>query len=258
LCAIGCRGLLARLAGATRLAAFAMAGTGLAGSAGLAGCASGPAPPDWRLEASAALERAVDAQLSGQSRVASVEFDRARRELGRTGRVDLAAHGVLVACASRVAALDFSRCSAADPLRADLPEPLLAYADYLDGTLDGMPLPAARAALLPPAQQVARAAGADAVKRHAAIAAIEDPFSRLLAAAVALRDGTASPAVIATAIDTASERGWRVPLLAWLGVEKRRAELSGDPQAAGRLQRRIDRVLDSAAPRKPSTDAPAN
>ena len=55
----------------------------------LAGCASGPAPPDWQLHASQATERAVNAALAGDSRIEAREMALARDALSRTGRPDL-------------------------------------------------------------------------------------------------------------------------------------------------------------------------
>ena len=65
------------------------------------------------------------------------------------------------------------------------------------------------------------------------------PLSRLVAAAVLLRRGDATPASLQTAVDTASAQGWRRPLLAWLGVQALRAEQAGAADEAARLRRRI-------------------
>jgi hypothetical protein len=40
------------------------------------------------------------------------------------------------------------------------------------------------------------------------------------------------------AVDTASQQGWRRPLLAWLGVQIGLAERAGQEQEAQRLRRR--------------------
>ncbi|HQR56360.1 MAG TPA: hypothetical protein PLW72_10250, partial [Burkholderiaceae bacterium] len=69
----------------------------------LAACSSTPAAPEWQTSASSALDRAVRAYLVGNSRVAGVEFDLARRELASTGRADQVALAVLTRCAVRVA-----------------------------------------------------------------------------------------------------------------------------------------------------------
>ena len=57
-----------------------------------------------------------------------------------------------------------------------------------------------------------------------------------------MKSGTLTPADISTAIDAASAQGWRRPLLAWLTVQARRAEESGDQAALGRIRRRIEFV----------------
>ena len=205
----------------------------------LAACASTPPPPDWRLNAHSSLERAMNAHLSGDSRVAEAEFKRARAELSRTGRADQVARGELLRCAAQVASLVFEPCAGFEPLRADAPAAESAYADYLAG-----PINAAQAALLPPQQRAMSAANSNAGSDLAALQAVTDPLSRLVAAAVSLRSGRASPALIDVAINTASDQGWRRPLLAWLGVAKLRA--AADPAEAERLQRRIQLVLGAS------------
>jgi hypothetical protein len=86
---------------------------------------------------------------------------------------------------------------------------------------------------------------ADEAAANKAVAGIKEPLPRLVAAALLLKTGRADPATLALAVDTASERGWRRPLLAWLEVELKRARDAGDSAAAGRIQRRIDLVMAS-------------
>jgi len=208
----------------------------------LAACAGGPAPPDWQANARSALDQAVAADLRGDSRSARQDFDRARTEIRRTGRADLLARAELLRCAARVASLDFVACDGFEPLRPDAAAPELAYADYLAG------LPVAdRIALLPAAQR-APAAAPDAATAAAALPAIADPLSRLVAAGVLLRTGRASPATLTLAVDTASAQGWRRPLLAWLGLQLQRAESAGDSAAVATLRRRIG-LVQSPPPR---------
>jgi hypothetical protein len=203
----------------------------------LAGCASGPPVPDWQQAARGALDLAVAAELRGDSRIATLEFDRARAEIARTGRPDLLARAELLRCATQVASLQLGPCAAFEALRADAAPPERAYADHLLGQLAP-----ARAALLPAAQQAVLALGpapADTVA-VAALQALADPVSRLVGAAVLLQAGRAGPLVVQQAVDTASAQGWRRPLLAWLGVQRQRAASAGDGAEAARLQRRID------------------
>lgn len=207
-------------------------------AAALAGCASGPKPAEWQLEAKGAIERSVAAWLEGNSRVEGVELTRARSELSSTGRIDLMARAELLHCASHVASLVFESCAGFEKLRQDAPAAERAYADYLAGKLQ-----AQDAALLPPPQRAA--AGGD-------VAAIEDPLSRLVAAGVLFQSGRASPALLQQAVDTASAQGWRRPLLAWLGVQAELADKGGNTEEAARLRRRIALTQDVAAkPAKP-------
>ncbi len=194
----------------------------------LAACSSNPPPPDWPAEAKGSSERATEAWLSGDNRIEAAEFGRARAEVARTGQVALVARLELLRCATRVASLVVEACAGFDALEA--------YARYLAGTAQ-----AADAALLPEAH---RALVGNATP-DTALAAIKDPLSQLVAAGVLFRSGRATPGVIATAVDTASARGWRRPLLAWLKVQQQRAQTAGDAAAAAALQRRIDLVAPS-------------
>ncbi len=208
----------------------------------LVACSSGPKTPDWQMEAKTAMDRAIAAYLEGNSRVEAQEFARARSELSSTGRSDLMARAELLRCASRVASLVLEPCAAFEPLRPDAPAAERAYADYLAGQLQPQD-----AALLPAPQRAAAAAGADV----AALQAIADPLSQLVAAGVMFRAGRASPAVLQLAVDTASSQGWRRPLLAWLGVQLQLAEKGGDTEAAARLRRRIALTQNPALGSKP-------
>ena len=185
----------------------------------LAACASAPPPPDWQLNAKGALERAASAYLAGNSRVEAVEFARARAEVARTGRPDLLATLELNRCAWRVASLVFEDCAGFAPLAQDAGPAERDYAAYLAGT----------------------------GRAPAALAGIEDPLSKLVAAGVLLRSGRADPATFRLAADTASAQGWSRPLLAWLQAALLRAEAGGDAEEAARLKRRIGHILGGPA-----------
>ena len=179
----------------------------LSAAIALGGCASGPAAPDWQLNASQALEAFQRGYLSGDTRGSEVDFARARAELARTGREDLVARAELVRCAVRAASLEFDDCPGFQPLRAGAGPEELSYDQYLRG--------------------------------QGAYQGAEDPLSRLVAAGVRFRAGGIDPAGIHAAIEIASAQGWRRPLLAWLGVQAKRAEDSGDSETAARLRRRM-------------------
>ncbi len=199
----------------------------------LAGCASHPPVPDWQGNARSATERAVAAYLVGDARIELAEFARARSEVGRTGRADLLARVELTHCAAQVASLVFGPCAGFEALRADAAAPERAYADYLRAQATP-----ADVALLPEAHRASAGNGP--------IDGVADPLARLIAAGVRFEAGRADPALIASAVDTASAQGWRRPLLAWLGVQLKLARQAGASDEAERLRRRI--ALAQGAP----------
>ncbi len=207
-------------------------------------CSSGPKPADWQVEAKGAMDRSVAAYLEGNNRVEQAELARARAALTSTGRADLLANAELRRCASRVASLVFEPCAGFEALRLDATAAQRAYADYLRGQLQPQD-----AALLPDSQRAAATGNA------AAVAVLGDPLSQLVAAGVLLRSGQSNAAVAEAAVNTASSRGWRRPLLAWLKLQADGAAQRGNPEQAVRLQRRIALIESAAAPAK-SASAP--
>lgn len=214
---------------------------GLLAGLALAACSTKPPIPDWQMNAHGAAQKAVEAYLSGQNRVATLEFGRARQETARTGQPTLMARVVLLECAARVASLQFEPCTAFEPLRPDTEPAERAYADYLAGQLAPQ-----YAALLPPTQRAAAVVAAGGAAP--VLAAIPDALSRLVAAGVLLQTGRADPATLALAVDTASEQGWRRPLLAWLMAQAEWAEKAGAVEEAARLRRRMALVEQGGAP----------
>jgi hypothetical protein len=202
-------------------------------AAALAGCASKAPTPEWQMNAHGSLERYMSSALTGNARVEAAEFERARTELASTGQPGLVARAELIRCALRVASLVLEPCDGFERLRADAPAPERAYADYLAGRILPPDIP-----LLPEPHRATAAPSGDA----ASVKAIGDPLARLIAAGVLFRTGRASPEVLAIASDTASQQGWRRPLLAWLGVQAARAERAGALEEAQRLRRRMDLV----------------
>ena len=200
----------------------------------LTACGNTPPAPDWQMNAKASAERATQAWLTGDQRVEAAEFARARREVASTGQPALLARVELLRCAGRVAALDLEPCRGFDALAADAAPAEQAYARYLSGRST-----AVDAALLPEPHH-ALAAGSAAP--DAALAAIADPLSRLVAAGALFQRSQATPGVITHAVDTASAQGWRRPLLAWLKVQQARAQAAGASDEVARLQRRIEIV----------------
>lgn len=208
-------------------------GAALAVALALSACGSSPPAPDWKMNAHSSLERAESAYLGGKDSVEESEFARVRSQIGSTGNIELAIRAELARCALRVASLVFEECPGFQKYAHDASGADIEYAAYLAGTL-----PPSQAARLPE-QHRAVAGTASDIAAGAAVAAIKDPLSRLVAAGAVFRANRATPQVIAAAVDTASEQGWRRPLLAWLNVQALRAEKAGDAAEAARLRRRI-------------------
>jgi hypothetical protein len=177
----------------------------------LTACAGGAPPPDWQLGARGALTQYQRYYLAGETQPAEREFAGAKSEIARTGRLDLLARAELLRCAVRTASLEFEDCAGFEALRAEAGAEERAYAEYLAGRAIREP--------------------------------IEEPLSRLVAAALRMKSGTLTPSDLGAAIETASSQGWRRPLVAWLTVQARRAEESGDQAALLHIRRRIEFVM---------------
>jgi len=181
------------------------------------------------MNAQLALKNFEKAYLEGDTRAADAEFARARAALTATGRADLVARAELVRCAAQVASLAFDDCPGFALLAVDAGAPDRAYAEYIAGRWQGLD-----ASLLPAQHRAVVTAGA----------LPEEPMARLVAAGALLRAGRIDPAGIAAAGETASANGWRRPLLAWLGVQEKRATDAGDGEAAVRIRRRIELIMN--------------
>lgn len=205
----------------------------------LSGCAGTPPPPDWKMNAQGALEGFEKAYLDGNSKLANLNFERARREIARTGRPDLVARADLIRCATETAALVTDHCAVTASLPAETVAAERAYAAFVAGRWEGL----AADELPAPYRPLVKAK--DEAAREQAVREIKDPLSRLIAAGILFQQGRLTPAALAMAVDTASSQGWRRPLLAWLNVQLQRAEAAGDRDAAAGLRQRIDLVLAS-------------
>jgi hypothetical protein len=172
-----------------------------------AGCGSAPTPPQWQGDAAQAMASFQRAYLAGETERAEAEFRAARKELASTGRADLVARAELVRCATRSASLEFDDCPGFLALKDGAGAENARYADYLLG--------------------------------KSSFKGTDEPLSRLVAESVRFRAGGIDPAGITRAVDIASSQGWRRPLLAWLGVQLKRAEAAGDAETAERIRRRM-------------------
>ena len=213
----------------------------------LVACSNNPPTPDWQLNAKSGLDHAVEAYLAGNTGMESQEFEAVRGAIARTGRPALMARAELVRCAGRVASLVIEDCAGYRLLAADAEPAERAYAAYLAGKAGPADVP-----LLPEQHRAVAGPRSTSAADLAALDRVADPLARLVAASVLLQNGRANPAVVARAVEAASAQGWRRPLLAWLQVQLRQTESSGEPEAADRIRRRIALVEGSTGtPRSP-------
>lgn len=204
-------------------------------------CATDPPPPPWRAEAKSWLDTAVESYLRGDTRAADAALARARREVASSGRLDLAARVELAWCAARIASSVYEPCIGYEPLRADAGQEAQAYAAYLDGRIES-----ASGRLLPEAHRAFATEKLDGTAAAVQLRTLADPLSRLVAIGVLFRSGRADLEVISIGIETASERGWRRPLLAWMKIHATALERAGKAQEAIAVRRRIELVEKGA------------
>lgn len=208
------------------------------GVACLVACSSTPPAPDWQTNAQGGIEAYTAAYLAGNTPVAEVEYVRTRREIASTGKLELIARAEAVRCAVRLASLVMDDCAGFAPMQADASAPEQAYVAYLRAKTTMTP---EQRALLPE-QHRAMASSTDDGARLATLNAMPDPLARLVAAGVLFQQGLLSPAGVAVAVKTASDQGWRRPLLVWLGVQLKLAQTAANPADQTLIQRRIDLV----------------
>lgn len=199
----------------------------------LAACGSKPPAPKWALEAQSASERAVQAYLKGQTRVADVEWSKAFNEVAGTGLPSQMARMALLQCAAQTAALELTDCPRYERYGAGAEPAEQAYARYLKGAHTAADVP-----LLPQAQQAMATQLLAAAQAGVGLPAAQ-ALSQLTAAGVALRAGAITKAQVQQAVEVASQQGWRRAVMAWLLVERRGAQDAGDAAALQVLDLRL-------------------
>ena len=205
----------------------------------LSACAGGQMPPEWQSQSHAALERFRQHYLDGNSRPAQRSFAQAKAAVASTGRPELVARVELFRCALGMAALDVDACMGFESVKSDATAEDRVYGEFVSGHLreqDARRLPS---------QYRGVATARDDAARNRALQQIEDPVSRLVAAGALFRLAQLSPEGLSAAIDTASAQGYRRALLAYLNVQAKRAESSGDTDALESIRKRIDLVYQS-------------
>jgi hypothetical protein len=212
----------------------------------IAACGSGgPPPPDWKSDAADLIERYQKHALLGENLLAERYFQQAVAATGGAGKVEETARLWLVRCATRRAMLIDDACdeyvelAQLAPSRADD-----AYYRFLTLRWEGLD-----PGLLPAQHRDLVRAPAD--KRRDVVARIKDPLARLLDASLLVMRQEADAGTLAVATETASDRGWRQPLLTYLKLQEKQAAERGDTAEQARLARRIELVEQTLLPAHP-------
>jgi len=209
----------------------------------LTACGSGgPPPPDWKTDSADLAERYQKHALLGENSLAERYFQRAVAASGGAGRVAETAHLWLLRCATRRAMLIDDACTEYAELASVAPNPAdQAYYQFITLRWDGL-----NAALLPSHHRSLVSAAAD--KRHETLSQISDPLARLLDASLLVMRQEAGAATLELATETASEQGWRQPLLTYLKLQHEQALARSDVAEQARLAWRIQLVEQSLLP----------
>ena len=214
----------------------------LAGLVMLTACSGGPPPPDWKTDAADLIERYQKHALLGENILAERYFQQAVGATGGAGRVTETARLWLVRCATRRAMLIDDACAEYAELAGSAPNAAdLAYYRFLTLRWEALDV-----TLLP--SQHRDLVRAPAAKRPETLSRIADPLARLLDASLLVMRQEADAATLTLAAETASERGWRQPLLTYLKLQQQQAAARGDPTELDRLSRRILLIEQSFTP----------
>jgi hypothetical protein len=210
----------------------------------LTGCGSKPPVPSWIAAGHQQLENYKQDFLTGRSApITEIHFRSAIVELTKGGDVDLLGKAWLTRMALQIAVL--REPEEGDFLKVDAVESVPANRSYYlflkrgGDVPDVSPLPER---YLP--FQTALKSG-DAAKTAGAIATIDDPLSRLIAAGLAVRHKLETEPMLQTAVETASRNGWKTALLAWLERLRSFYEAAGQNEKASSIRSRIELVSSS-------------
>lgn len=201
-----------------------------------AGCGSPPVP-DWKLEGFNALESYKKYYLEGEDGKADFHFQRAIDEFRKSGDLDLLDRVLLTRCALRRASLEaFSGEDCLLPDRSHTEENE-TYLSFLQGNLDE-----SDPSRLPGVyREFLKALREKQVERiNETIGTMNDPLSRIIASAVALKVGTWNEATLQQAFQAASREGWKRIVLVYLETLESYYGEKGNPEKARQVRRQIE------------------
>jgi hypothetical protein len=206
----------------------------------LAACGGKPPVPDWKTDSVSLIDRYKKAELKGENMLAERYFEQALAAVGSTSKLEESATLHLIRCATRQASLSFEPCTGyLEFARFGAKAEDEAYYHFLAGQWDKL------GSKKLPAQYRDFLANRDAARNLGILQKIDDPLSRLIAISVTVMRKQADEAILNLATETASEQGWRKPLLVYLKLQENRAGVKGDEVQLEKLRARIKLVEES-------------
>lgn len=202
----------------------------------LAGC-SAKAVPDWIKTSHNQLESFKAHYLQGRDRLADINFNKAIEEIKSSGDLHLLQTAYLTRYAVQSSVLEgfddveYLRLAAIEPHSENF-----HFHAFLKGALDRVDkqtLPQQYRSFLHACKS-----GKQVDIDHA-IAAIEDPLSRLIATGLAVQKQLYHEKTLTTSIRTASEQGWKKALVVYLKKLRDFYRARGDREKADATQQRI-------------------
>ena len=207
----------------------------------IAGCAATHIP-EWKSAAFRHMEAYKKHALTGDDRMADMYFSRALAEIKKSGDLEVLARAHLLKYALRAAMLDppgddaFTAIHDIEDSRENA-----AYFAFLTGGPEK-----ADVALLPPQYGPFIAAFQRGAKgeMNAALAGMDDPLSRLIAAGIAVTHQRFNEDTLTLAADTASGEGWKKALLVYLSRLESLYKEKGNEARALLIGKRIALIKD--------------
>ena len=200
------------------------------------GC-GGHAVPAWKRHSFNYLERAKHLYLTGDRHKADRYFEKAVEEITKSGNLTVLARAYLTRCSLKVAVLIPFSCydfDMIDDIESDAEH--RAFYLFLSGaleTLDVDMLPRRYA-------RVVSAVRTDSLTGvNVALARIDDPLSRIIAAGVVVSIHMFDETTLQIALDTASEQGWKLAVLRYLEELKRLYAENGNASRAAYIQEKL-------------------
>lgn len=214
----------------------------------LSACGGSPPAPDWKQDSVSLIAKYSKAELKGENTLAERYFEQALAASGGAARLEETARLHLIRCATRQASLTFEPCTGYLALAKFANAEDETYHRFLTGQWDG--LDGGRL----PAQYRDFLAGRNTAINPGALQKIGDPLSRLVAISIAVMRKEADDATLNLAAETASEQGWRKPLLVYLKLLESHAVRKQDEATLEKLRARI-RLLEASF--QPASPPPA-